>query len=91
MPMPIEYRKLMEVVFAFVDMALPQIRADPVKFNFGAKLASLTALLKDMGRKPEIMTLVSSPAHTSIMERFEHPVVQPALCSLLGAAGPITN
>jgi|TARA_R110001583_G_scaffold187287_1_gene348486 phytoene dehydrogenase-like protein len=86
-----QYRKLMEVVFAFIDMALPQMRADPARFNFGAKLASLTALLKNIGRKSEIMSLVSSPAHTSIMERFEHPVVQSALCCLLGAAGPIKN
>ncbi len=85
------YRKLMPVVFAFVDMALPQMRVDPASFNFKAKLASLLALMKNSGRKDEIMALVSSPAYTTIMERFEHPVVRSALCCLLGAAGPITN
>lgn len=34
---------------------------------------------------------MKSPAYTSIMERFEHPVTQSALCCLLGAAGPITG
>ncbi|MEX1669630.1 phytoene desaturase family protein [Zhongshania guokunii] len=86
-----EYRKLMELVFAFVDMALPQMRVDPASFNLKAKLASMSVLLKNLGRKSEIMTLISSPAYTSIMERFEHPVVQSALCCLLGAAGPVTN
>lgn len=86
-----EYKELMTVVFAFVDMALPQMRVDPSKFNLQAKLASLMALLKNGSRKDEIMALVSSPAYTSIMERFEHPVVRSALCCLLGAAGPIAN
>ncbi|MBR9909216.1 MAG: NAD(P)/FAD-dependent oxidoreductase [Gammaproteobacteria bacterium] len=86
-----EFLSLMQVVNAFVDMALPQMRVDPARFNFGAKMASLGVLLKNLKLKPEIMGLVSSPAYTTIMERFEHPVTQSALCCLLGAAGPIAN
>jgi phytoene dehydrogenase-like protein len=37
------------------------------------------------------MALMASPAYQVIMERFEHPVTQSALCCLLGAAGPITS
>ena len=86
-----EFLKLMEVVNAFIDMALPQMRVDPAKFNFGAKLKSLGALLKNIKLKPEIMALMSSPAYTSIVERFEHDITQSALCCLLGAAGPLTS
>ena len=35
--------------------------------------------------------LIGSPAYTSIVERFEHPITVSALCCLLGAAGPITG
>tara|TARA_R110002110_G_C13470525_1_gene720947 strand:+ start:61452 stop:63041 length:1590 start_codon:yes stop_codon:yes gene_type:complete len=85
------FLELMNIVYAFVDMALPQMRADPARFNFGAKMKSLAALLKNIKLKPEIMALMSSPAYTSIMERFEHDVTRSALCCLLGAAGPIAN
>lgn len=86
-----EFVALMTVVNAFIDMALPMMRVDPAQRNLGAKWASLKALLRNRHLKPEIMALVGSPAYTSIMERFEHPVVQSALCALLGAAGPITQ
>lgn len=84
------FLQLMKVVYAFVDMAIPQMRVDPARFNFGAKFKSLSVLLKNRHLKPEIMSLIGSPAYVSIMEKFEHPVTQSALCSLLGAAGPIT-
>lgn len=86
-----EFLKLMKVVYAFIDMAVPMMRVDPARPNIIAKLGALKTLIKNFGLKPEIMALVSSPAYTSIMERFEHPLVQSALCCLLGAAGPITN
>jgi len=86
-----EFLNLIKVVYAFIDMALPQMRADPARLNFGPKLKSLGALLKNIRLKPEIMALISSPAYTSIMERFEHHITQSALCCLLGAAGPITS
>lgn len=85
------FLELMKIVYAFVDMALPQMRADPARFNFGAKMKSLAALLKNIKLKPEIMALMGSPAYTTIMERFEHDVTRSALCCLLGAAGPIAN
>lgn len=85
-----EFIKLMRIVYTFIDMAVPQMRADPGRFNFSAKMKSLTALLKNIGMKNEIMELMGSPAYTSILERFEHHITQSAICSLLGAAGPIT-
>lgn len=86
-----EFLSLMTLVNAFVDMAVPMMRVDPTQRNFGAKWQALKAVLRNRHLKPEIMALVGSPAYTSIMERFEHPVVQSALCCLLGAAGPIAN
>ncbi|GAB3101648.1 NAD(P)/FAD-dependent oxidoreductase [Aestuariicella hydrocarbonica] len=86
-----EFLKLMKVIYAFIDMAVPMMRVDPSQLNFGAKLNALKTLIKNFRIKPEIMALIGSPAYTSIMERFEHPIVQSALCCLLGAAGPITN
>ena len=87
----VEFLALMKVVFAFIDMAIPMMRVDPAQRNLGAKWQALKVLLKNKHLKPEIMGLVSSPAYQVIMERFEHPVTQSALCCLLGAAGPITN
>ncbi len=86
-----EFLSLMTLVNAFVDMAVPMMRVDPTQRNFRAKWQALKAVLRNRHLKPEIMALVGSPAYTSIMERFEHPVVQSALCCLLGAAGPIAN
>ncbi|WP_084267708.1 phytoene desaturase family protein [Azohydromonas lata] len=86
-----EFLALMQLVNAFIDMAIPMMRVDPSQRNLGAKWEALKAVLRNRHLKPEIMALVGSPAYTSIMERFEHPVTQSALCSLLGAAGPITN
>lgn len=86
-----EFIELMKLVNVFLDMAIPMMRADPAQFNFSAKIKALTALLKNIKLKSNVMDLIQSPAYTSIMERFEHPVTQSALCSLLGAAGPIAN
>jgi phytoene dehydrogenase-like protein len=86
-----QFLKLMQLIYTFIDMALPQMRADPARFNFSAKLKSLSVLLKNIGLRNDIMELMSSPAYTSIMERFEHHITQSALCCLLGAAGPIMN
>lgn len=86
-----EFLALMKVVNAFIDMAIPMMRVDPTQRNIGAKWQALKAVLANRHLKPEIVALVSSPAYVSIMERFEHPITQSALCCLLGAAGPITN
>ncbi len=86
-----EFLALMKLVNAFIDMAIPMMRVDPSQRNPGAKWEALKAVFRNRHLKPEIMALVGSPAYTSIMERFEHPVVQSALCCLLGAAGPIGN
>lgn len=86
-----EFVDLMKVIDAFIDMAIPMMRVDPSQRNIGAKFQALKALLRNKHLKPEIMGMVGSPAHTVIVERFEHPVTQSALCCLLGAAGPITN
>ena len=86
-----EFIELMKVVNAFIDMAIPMMRVDPTQKNFGAKFEALKALLRNRHLKPEIMGMMGSPAYQVIMERFEHPVTQSALCCLLGAAGPITN
>jgi phytoene dehydrogenase-like protein len=86
-----EFIELMKLVNVFLDMAIPMMRADPARFNFSAKLQALTALLKNIKLKSDVMDLIQSPAYTSIIERFEHPVTQSALCALLGAAGPISN
>ncbi len=86
-----EFIALMKVVNAFIDMAIPMMRVDPSQRNVGAKLQALTALIRNRHLKPEIMGMAGSPAYQVIMERFEHPVTQSALCCLLGAAGPITS
>lgn len=86
-----EFIGLMKVVNAFIDMAIPMMRVDPTQRNLGAKLQALKALIKNKHLKPEIMGMAGSPAYQVIMERFEHPVTQSALCCLLGAAGPITH
>lgn len=86
-----EFVHLMKIIYTFIDMALPQMRADPARFNLTAKLKSLSVLVKNLPIKNEIMDLVGSPAYTSIMERFEHHITRSALCCLLGAGGPITN
>jgi phytoene dehydrogenase-like protein len=86
-----EFLALMKVIFAFIDMAIPMMRVDPARKNVHAKLQILMSLMRNRGRRPEIMGLMASPAYQVIMERFEHPVTQSALCCLLGAAGPITN
>jgi phytoene dehydrogenase-like protein len=86
-----EFLALMRVVFAFIDMAIPMMRVDPARGNLRAKLQALAALLRNRGVRPDIVMMMGSPAYQTIMERFEHPVTQSALCCLLGAAGPITN
>ena len=87
----VEFVELMKVVNAFIEMAIPMMRVDPTQKNYGAKFEALKALLRHKHLKPEIMGLAGSPAYQVIMERFEHPITQSALCCLLGAAGPITN
>jgi phytoene dehydrogenase-like protein len=86
-----EFLQLMKVIFAFIDMAVPVMRVDPMRRNVGAKLRSLKALLRNRHLKPDVVGMIGSPAYQGIMERFEHPITQSALCCLLGAAGPITN
>jgi phytoene dehydrogenase-like protein len=86
-----EFLALMKTVFAFIDIATPMMRVDPARKNLRAKLGVLMLLLRNRALRPEIMTLMASPAYQVIMERFEHPVTQSALCCLLGAAGPIAN
>jgi phytoene dehydrogenase-like protein len=86
-----EFLALMQVVFAFIDIATPMMRVDPARKNFRAKFQVLASLLRNRGLRPEMMALMASPAYQVIMERFEHPVTQSALCCLLGAAGPITS
>ncbi|MDZ4295694.1 MAG: NAD(P)/FAD-dependent oxidoreductase, partial [Hydrogenophaga sp.] len=86
-----EFLALMKLVNTFIDLAIPMMRVDPAQKNLGAKWQALKVLIKNRHMKPELMGLIGSPAYTSIMERFEHPVTQSALCCLLGAAGPITG
>ncbi|WP_079433713.1 NAD(P)/FAD-dependent oxidoreductase [Zoogloea sp. LCSB751] len=86
-----EFLALMKLIDAFMDMAIPMMRVDPSQRNLGAKWEALKAVLRNRHLKPEIMALIGSPAFVSIMERFEHPITQSAMCALLGAAGPITN
>jgi phytoene dehydrogenase-like protein len=86
-----EFLALMKVVFAFIDMAIPMMRVDPAQRNLRTKLQALGALLRNRELRPDIMTMMGSPAYQIIMERFEHPMTQSALCCLLGAAGPITH
>lgn len=87
----LEFLDLMKLVDAFVNMAIPMMRVDPSQRNLGAKWEAIKALFRNRHLKPDVMALIGSPAYTSIMERFEHPITQSALCCLLGAAGPITN
>ena len=86
-----EFLDLMKLVNTFIDLAIPMMRVDPSQRNLGAKWEALKVLLRNRHLKPDLMGLIGSPAYTSIMERFEHPVTQSALCCLLGAAGPITG
>jgi phytoene dehydrogenase-like protein len=85
-----EFLALMKLVNVFIDLAIPMMRVDPAQRNLGAKWQALKVLLKNKHLKPDVMGLIGSPAYTSIVERFEHPVTVSALCCLLGAAGPIT-
>lgn len=87
----VAFTALMKVVFAFIDMAIPMMRVDPSQRNVRAKLQALSALVRNRSLRPDIMTMLASPAYQIVMERFEHPVTQSALCCLLGAAGPITH
>jgi phytoene dehydrogenase-like protein len=87
----VEFLALMKVVFAFIDIAIPMMRVDPARKNLRAKINVLGLLLRNRKLRPDIMALMGSPAYQLIMERFEHPVTQSALCCMLGAAGPITN
>jgi phytoene dehydrogenase-like protein len=86
-----EFLVLMKLVFTFIDMAIPMMRVDPAQKNLRAKFRALSALLRNRELKPDILAMAGSPAYQVIMERFEHPITQSALCCLLGAAGPITN
>ncbi|MDB5746351.1 MAG: NAD(P)/FAD-dependent oxidoreductase [Massilia sp.] len=86
-----EFLSLMTLVNAFIDLAIPMMRVDPAQRNLGAKWQAFRMMFKNRALKPELMALIGSPAYTSIMERFEHPVTQSALCCLLGAAGPIAG
>lgn len=85
------YIELLKTVNVFIDLAIPMMRVDPAQQNIRAKLAALGVLLRNRKLRPEIVALAGSPAYTTIMERFEHPITQSALCCLLGAAGPIAN
>jgi phytoene dehydrogenase-like protein len=87
----VEFIALMKLVDTFIDIAIPMMRADPTQKNLGAKWNALRVLLKNRHLKADMTGLIGSPAYTSIVERFEHPVTVSALCSLLGAAGPITG
>lgn len=80
----------MKVLDAFMDMAVPMMRVDPTRPNFGAKFEALRAVLRNKKLKPEIMALATGSAYQATMERFEHPITQSAMCCLVGAAGPIT-
>lgn len=86
-----EFIALMKLVDTFIDIAIPMMRVDPAQKNLGAKWNALKVLLKNRHLKPDMMGLIGSPAYTSIVERFEHPITVSALCCLLGAAGPITG
>ena len=81
----------MKVLDAFMDMAIPMMRVDPTRPNFGAKFEALRAVLRNKKLKPEIMALATGSAYQATLERFEHPVTISAMCCLVGAAGPITN
>ncbi len=81
----------MKVLDAFMDMAVPMMRVDPTRFNFGAKFEALRAVLSNIKLKPEIVALMTGSAYQAALERFEHPVTISAMCCLVGAAGPITN
>ncbi len=82
---------LMNVLDAFMDMAIPMMRVDPAHFNLGAKFEALRAVLRNKKLKPEIMALMTGSVYQAAMERFEHPITISAMCCLVGAAGPITN
>lgn len=85
------FLQFMQVIDAFIDMAVPMMRVDPARRNLGAKWQALRTLMRNKHLKPDIMALISGSAYCAIKERFEHPVTVSALCSLVGAAGPITN
>ncbi|MDB5869204.1 MAG: NAD(P)/FAD-dependent oxidoreductase [Polaromonas sp.] len=80
----------MKVLDGFMDMAIPMMRVDPTRPNFGAKFEALRAVLRNKKLKPEVMALATGSAYQAALERFEHPVTISAMCCLVGAAGPIT-
>lgn len=81
---------LMDVVDAFIDMALPMMRVDPTQLNLGTKFKLLRIALRHRRLKPELMALMTGSAYQAAMERFEHPVTVSAMCALTGLAGVIT-
>jgi len=81
----------MDVVLAFIDMAVPMMRVDPAELNVGAKFEAFRAALRNRKLKPELMTLLTGSAYQAALERFEHPVTISAMCCLTGLAGPITS
>lgn len=84
------YLAFVKVLDAFIDMALPMMRADPAKFNLGTKLKVLGTVLRNRKLKPELMALMTGSAYQAALERFEHPVTTSAMCALTGLAGVIT-
>jgi phytoene dehydrogenase-like protein len=53
----------MKVLDAFMDMAVPMMRVDPTRFNFGAKFEALRAVLRNKKLKPEILALATGSAY----------------------------
>lgn len=85
------FLKFIQVVFAFVDMAVPMMRVDPAHKNIGAKLQALRSVIRNRKLKPDVMALLTGSAYGAAMEWFEHPITISAMCALTGLAGPITN
>lgn len=84
------FLELMNVIDMFLEIALPMMRVDPAKLNFGTKLKVIGSALKNRKLKPELMGLLTGSAHQAARERFEHPVTISAMCALTGLAGDIT-
>ena len=85
------FLKFIQVVFAFIDMAVPMMRVDPARKNFGAKLQALGAVLRNRKLRPDMMALLTGSAYGAALEWFEHPITISAMCALTGLAGPIMN
>lgn len=85
------FLRLMAIIDAFLDLAVPMMRVDPSERNLGAKFQAVRAAFRNRALRPDLVALMSGSAYGAALEWFEHPVTISAMCCLTGLAGPVRN